>query len=1005
MIVYVVYNDHKTLLVNPNCCMKLILNYIRISLKIHPKREFDLTNGNGDFLELSQLDLGESGLLLLKPREVYFVVTFSRNQIGKRTDYRPLLDESSPHFKVIKERHSKLFKGKIKVTKSISLPEGEKVTTKKRLSIPTDPSKLPFRSYSMPDLNGGGGAHIYSIPMELPSSIDTVTENKEKLVGSFDTDFQKQFSKAKAQGDKIKRHDSKWSYPHPVLTQVTSDELMKDANGKLVVTEDGYTVDKNGYLRDTEGRLVRQDEYFVDKEGLLRTEDGDLVVNNGFYVNKGGNMVTTDGYVVSQEGLLLNKNGERLVVNGHFVNKDGMLVKENGDFVKSKDGYHYLDKNGLLRDSNGEFVKTYQGFFINDSGLLADADGKVLRTKENHLIDKNLYLVDENQVPVRDAFGRVRKAIPSQLTELLFEKDSITGKYITTPDGHFVDKKGFARDKDGNFVLGIEGFRVNKDGILVYNDGRPAKRDGYYISQNGLYIDDDGKLVTSFNCNIGADGFLRTHGGELITVDDYVINAKGQLCTKDGNVVIQDGYAINKDGLLTDLDGNLKQSQGFFVNRDGILCDEMGKPKLQDNAYIREDGLKCDINGTPIKKNGRFVNKEGVLCDSTGNLVQAGDLFLSPNNILCDEKGNLATSFGHNINKDGVLCDNEGHLLMVDNNYVNKKGILCNRDGEPLVQEDGKFVNKDGLICDKNGNLEMVDNKFYVGKDGLLKDHKGNAIKKNGHNVDRNMLLRDNNDEPLTKDGYFLDINMSLQDKDGTTISKEIYSEKDVISPEKNFLLRDKNGKLMKKNGHYVGKDNLLYNKDGTAVMKNGHRVDANNLLRDDNGKILEIDGKYVDGTGNLLEKYHYEKPAAQQTLVFKERISSNATVIFSPGTTLQLKEKDDAFFMGNMDARKCRYVEQEMAKRKRALRLGLCHDYDIVHGMGPPNKKWWTPTGQLMISQRSAETPSYTITRVAKTLTKATQTETCYAVKTLAEMKDEKENYHKKFEKLMPKV
>ncbi|KAF7265494.1 uncharacterized protein LOC143206539 [Rhynchophorus ferrugineus] len=105
-------NGNKTLLINPNCPIGIIKDYLQNQLLIPDDQPFDLCTEKGKQIKLNEISVIESGLEILKEREIYYVI-LPNNLDETPSILTPLLSKQSKEysdFMLLQKKRSSIIK-------------------------------------------------------------------------------------------------------------------------------------------------------------------------------------------------------------------------------------------------------------------------------------------------------------------------------------------------------------------------------------------------------------------------------------------------------------------------------------------------------------------------------------------------------------------------------------------------------------------------------------------------------------------------------------------------------------------------------------------------------------------------------------------------------------------------------------------------------------------------------------------------------------------------------
>ena len=630
-----------------------------------------------------------------------------------------------------------------------------------------------------------------------------------------------------------------------------------------VTMRDQFGLDKDGF-NEFNCNLSGKDRNGLPcaDEDIPRIFDKDMKDQFGVSINELPESVWQAQAEKNQLEALLDSNGKPLFHNGRRI---------------------FSDANGTLRYSDGSLVTTDDG-----EPLVISKDGSI-RTRSGKKVSSGIFTDESGNA----ASGKIAKAsdLFSSLTDSSGEIMMIDGKEV------FVDKDGFLRDVNGNFITDENGEKLSlsDNGEIVNESGQVAsgielkRKDGLKqkgklhtspLSSKNALLNSKGQSVTYKDAPVYMDkeGFLVDENG------DYILDDSGKRLTlsADGNIINEDGETIKTD-LFSNATGKLSALENAIVNADGELITFDGKPVyIDDNGFMRDSNgqLILDESGNRLmlSPSGQIVNENGETVD-TRRFDNLEDSVSQIQNALINADGELLTHNGKSVylDDDGFMRDSDGNLVLDESG----KRITLNADGD-LVNEDGDLVSSD-IIENLRDKLSSVDGAL-INEDGEPLTYNGKAVY-----LDANGFMRDSDGNLVLDDsGRRITLNSDgeLVNEYGELVDPELLDNvKGAISTLDNALV-DSSGELIKYNGKavYLDDDGFMRDADG-------------NLVLDETGKriTLNADGELVNEDGGLVSSNLLDNTKGKISLVDKALVNSNGELVTFDGKPVYI---DDNGFM-----------------------------------------------------------------------------------------------------------
>jgi flagellar basal body rod protein FlgG len=668
------------------------------------------------------------------------------------------------------------------------------------------------------------------------------------------------------------------------------------ANGELI-TQTGLLVEDGGILLDPSGHLLNRQkvnqlvtdkdgnkvsyknmDVYVNADGQLVDANGDLVLDeDGVAVFlKDGVLVNASGDVVSEDILF---SGKRSVNKGELLNVTEPLLGGDGKPVFINGIQAFTASDGSLVDALGNPILSDDGeaLFLDDANNITDSKGRVQDIRfENAQGDIVRDIIKGNAI-IRTARGN----------EILYN-----GKPVSMIDGFLVDS-------DGNLILDETGnpVKVNSDGQFVDEHGNIVQVKGLTVSGESsdlsdglstkkLLLDEYGNPATynGRKVMINEDGSLSyldgspvidDSGHQIYKVADDFTNSIGSLI----DFKTDDNSPFKHLEMVTGPDGTalLYNGKKVYTLEDGSLIDENGNPILglegkplfmnENNEIVSEDGELVDMVGFTLS--GNPAKNRGLLKSD----IKDGDLPSSLIGIksLSDKDGNPLMFNGKKVFKraDGTLIDEDGNLVLGLNGKpltMNESGEILNSNGTKAGMSkftvNGESAEGIDIISNALSNVdvpEAINGQIFeavLGADGSPLLFKGMKVfkSKNGALVDEHgnpILDSDGNEVFLNDKNQLVGENGQLASTEGFTVNGKAIKSSDLLVIESSDL------PSIGDTGIRVTNDGLLIDKSGKEITHNGRSIRRGKngqLFYGDGSEVLDDTGKkvFMDETGNL---------------------------------------------------------------------------------------------------------------------------------------------------------
>ena len=660
----------------------------------------------------------------------------------------------------------------------------------------------------------------------------------------------------------------------------------------------GKKVNKKGKILDEEGEPIGQLTEGSDvqecagkipnEKGLIINDDGDIVgkveVVPGDAANEAMKALhpelleeakdTAEGAAEDVEEAAPEEEVPQLpgldILEGLKVNKKGEVLNEDGE--------------PIARVSEGEITEL-AGKKINDKGEVLDKEGNVigkvelipeafpeveaeapklpgLDILEGLKVNKKGEVVNEDGEPIaRVSEGELKDLIGKKINdkgEVLDAEGNVIGKVELIPEA-FPDA---VPEEEGPDFSGVEGYKVNKNGDVVNEDGDTLAKlvEGELEACRGKKVNEKGEVVDKDGNVIGKVELIPAEGEEVAEEDEGpqlppLSILEGLKCNKAGKVVDEEGNPvgeliegdakkISKMGATCDAEGQFWDGKGKVIGRAQTLPQEEKEEEAPfaglEGLIVVPDGWVEDENqnkvgilteGDPKKLVGRAVDEDGDVLDKRGNVVGHADRYEEPEEEA-EEKPDLSVLKGLPVNKQGNVIGPEGVPIarLVEGNAKELAGRKCDEEGQ-IWNDSGKVIGRCELIPE-NEREAKPEGPFaglegcVVVKDGWVEDEDGNVVG----------VVVEGDAKRLV--GRAVDEDGDIIDKYGNVKGHaEPYEE-----PEEEVAdLSSLEGKVVNKAGNVVDEHGTIYGriKEGDPEELAGKKVDGKGQIWNDNGKVI----------------------------------------------------------------------------------------------------------------------------------------------------------------------
>jgi pilus assembly protein CpaB len=185
---------------------------------------------------------------------------------------------------------------------------------------------------------------------------------------------------------------------------------------------------------------------------------------------------------------------------------------------------------------------------------------------------------------------------------------------------------------------------LEKQGLVVGEDGLIRTRDGVVLKDQNLVIAEDGTIMTKDGVVLSGRGLTINEKGELVTADGTVVNSEDLMLAADGSIITKDGKVLGGGKNAQQLAGKALGKDDLVVNPDGTVMTKDGRVL----AGVRMDagGNLVDENGNPVVVTASGAVLKGVRTDENGNVILADGTVVSPEDLIVSENGEVRTRDG-----------------------------------------------------------------------------------------------------------------------------------------------------------------------------------------------------------------------------------------------------------------------------------------------------------------------------------------------------------------------
>lgn len=294
--------------------------------------------------------------------------------------------------------------------------------------------------------------------------------------------------------------------------------------------------------------------------------------------------------------------------------------------------------------------------------------------------------------------------------------------------GLVVGEDGLIRTKDG-VVLKDQNLIIAEDGTIMTKDGIVLSGRGLTVNEKGELVTADGTVVNSEDLQIAADGSVITKDGKILSGGKGSMQTAGKALPGSGLVVGEDGRVMTKDGqvlqgMTVDANGNVikdgKVLAGVKLDKNGNLVDENGKSVVVTESGVVLKGATV-ASGKALANEGLIVNADGTVTAADGTVLEG---------VTIDENGNVLKDgkllAGVKLDANGNLVDENGRSVVITESGNVLKGVTTNEKGE-IVLEDGTVVSPENLIVAEDGTVMRAD-QLVVAEDGTVMNRDGKRL-------------------------------------------------------------------------------------------------------------------------------------------------------------------------------------------------------------------------------------------------------------------------------------
>jgi len=236
---------------------------------------------------------------------------------------------------------------------------------------------------------------------------------------------------------------------------------------------------------------------------------------------------------------------------------------------------------------------------------------------------------------------------------------------------------------------------------------KAAEAAGATIDENGNWVTADGRVINKEDIVVSENGVVTTKDGQLVASNGISVNENGEYVDAEGNVIPADQLVVNADGSITTKAALMKEA-GYTVNENGDYVDASGNVIAAEDVIVNADGT-ITTKDEMMKAAGYTINEDGDYVDANGNIVKKEDVIILANGTVMTADGKVISGEKVTINKDGFIIAADGTVMTADGKILT--GVTVNENGE-VVGADGKVlrdanltVAADGTVRDSSGNI------------------------------------------------------------------------------------------------------------------------------------------------------------------------------------------------------------------------------------------------------------------------------------------------------------
>ena len=486
------------------------------------------------------------------------------------------------------------------------------------------------------------------------------------------------------------------------------DNKLYSANGKFVISENGYLTANNG------GKIgdVEINSGLIDGVDVSELSDATEVINK----NVAG--ITREGETtIIEKNTRIDGNGLK-VGNNVEIGTDGRVYARQGDAIFNFD----KDNIGLSNGNNSVFV--------GNNSITLDGSGTALK-----LTHDGLDYADGSFTVRND--GTV-KALGSMTAD-----DFVAGDYKLTEIGANVDdllnstevvnKNVAGITREGETTIIEKNTRIDGNGLKVGNnveigtDGRVYARQGdaiFNFDKDNIGLSNGNNSVFVGNNSITLDG----SGTALKLTHDGLDYADGSFTVRNDGTVKALGSMTADDFVV----GDYKLTE-IGANVAGIVRED-GVTSIEGALSVSKDAVKANVGGSYVnidadritmQNSGNYVNvgKETVSLQSNGNLLQVTE---DGTKFKADIKDGETIIKGGTITADNIIVGDTdlGEIIDTTENIANKVTDIEYADGVTSIA-DRLHVSEDKIDFGASESINFTYKGEGMTLGGLLNDIEG----------------------------------------------------------------------------------------------------------------------------------------------------------------------------------------------------------------------------------------------------------------------------------------